>query len=99
MHRLGYAHPIATSSALILAALLTGSASAEVFAPDVFSHAPLHVPIAEAAQNSNLHNARLQPEKNKAELAGTAALLNSRWISLPVKAPEHDQPPPPGLRF
>ncbi|MGG5872199.1 hypothetical protein [Pseudomonas peli] len=99
MHKLGYAHAIATSSALILAALLSSNVSAEVFAPEVFSHAPLHTTTAEPAQNSNLHNARLQPEKNNTELASSAAPLNSRWISLPAKAPQLEQPPPPGLRF
>jgi hypothetical protein len=99
MHKLGYAHPIVTSSALILAALLSSNASAELFAPEVFSHAPLHTTPATPAQNSNLHNARLKPEKNNTELASSAAPLNSRWISLPVKAPKPDQPPAPGLRF
>ena len=100
MHKLGYAHPIVTSSALILAALLSSNASAELFAPEVFSHAPLHTTTAEQMpSNSNLHNARLQPEKDNTELASSAAPLNSRWISLPVKAPQLEQPPPPGLRF
>lgn len=99
MHKLGYPHPIVTSSALILAALLSSNASAELFAPEVFNHAPLHTTTAEPTQNSNLHNARLKPEKNNTELASSAAPLNSRWISLPVKAPEPDQPPAPGLRF
>lgn len=99
MHRLGYTHAIASSIALILPALLTGNASAELFAPEVFGRAPQHVTTTEPAQRNNLHNARLQPEPENTELTSSKARLYDRWISLPVNAPQYDQPPPPGLRF
>ncbi|OHC27342.1 MAG: hypothetical protein A3J71_06700 [Pseudomonadales bacterium RIFCSPHIGHO2_02_FULL_60_43] len=99
MHRLGYTHAIASSIALILPALLAGNASAELFAPEVFGRAPQHVTTTEPAQRNNLHNARLQPEPENTELTSSKARLYDRWISLPVNAPQYDQPPPPGLRF
>jgi hypothetical protein len=99
MHRLGYTHAIARSSALILAAWFTGNASAEVFAPEVFSRAQPHVIPTEPAQSNGLQNARLQPEKDNTELASSRVRLNSHWISLPVKAPQQDQSLSPGLRF
>ncbi|HZX15862.1 MAG TPA: hypothetical protein VFF22_03215 [Pseudomonas sp.] len=99
MHTLGHTHALPSSIALILLALLAGNASAELFAPEVFSRAPQPATTAEAARSSNLHNARLQPEKDHTELARSTVRLNSRWISLPVKAPQHDQSPPSGLRF
>lgn len=99
MYRLGYIHAIASSIALILPALLAGNASAELFAPEVFGRAPQHATIAEPAPRNNLHNARLQPQPEKTELTSSKARLYDLWISLPVKAPQYDQPPPPGLRF
>ncbi len=99
MHRLGYTHAIASSIALILPALMAGNASAELFAPEVFGRAPQHVTTTEPAQRNNLHNARLQPEPENTELTSSKARLYDRWISLPVNAPQYDQPPPPGLRF
>lgn len=99
MHRFGYVQPIFTSSVLILAALLSSNASAELFTPEVFSQAPLHTTTAETAHNSNLYNAKLKPNKDNTELASSLARPNSRWISLPVKAPKNDQLPSPGLRF
>lgn len=99
MHRLGYIHAIASSIALILPALLAGNASAELFAPEVFGRAPQHATTFEPAPRNNLHNARLQPQPANTELTSSKARLNDRWISLPVKAPQYDQPPPPGLRF
>jgi len=99
MHRLGYTHAIASSIALLLPALLAGNASAELFAPEVFGRAPQHVTTTEPAQRNNLHNARLQPEPENTELTSSKARLYDRWISLPVNAPQYDQPPPPGLRF
>lgn len=99
MHRLGYTHAIASSIALILPVLMAGNASAELFAPEVFGRAPRHVTTTEPAQRNNLHNARLQPEPENTELTSSKARLYDRWISLPVNAPQYDQPPPPGLRF
>lgn len=99
MHRLGYTHAIASSIALILPVLMAGNASAELFAPEVFGRAPQHVTTTEPAQRNNLHNARLQPEPENTELTSSKARLYDRWISLPVNAPQYDQPPPPGLRF
>ncbi|MDF3196722.1 hypothetical protein [Pseudomonas sp. 1928-m] len=98
MHRLGYIHAMASSIALILLTLLAGSASAELFAPEVFSQAPLYAPTAEPDESNGLYNTRLLPETESTEPASSQARLNSHWISLPVKAPQHDQPPP-GLRF
>lgn len=99
MHRLGYTHAIASSIALILPVLMAGNASAELFAPEVFGRAPQHATTTEPAQRNNLHNARLQPEPENTELTSSKARLYDRWISLPVNAPQYDQPPPPGLRF
>lgn len=99
MHRLGYSHAMARNSALILAALFTGSASAEMFAPEVFSRAQQHTKTAESAENNDLHNARLIPKTEDTERASSLAHSNSNWISLPVKAQQQDQPPTPRLRF
>lgn len=99
MHRLGYTHAIASSIALILPVLMAGNASAELFAPEVFGRAPQHATTTEPAQRNNLHNARLQPVPENTERTSSKARLYDRWISLPVNAPQYDQPPPPGLRF
>lgn len=99
MHRLGYIHVIASGIALILPVLMADNASAELFAPEVFGRAPQHVTTTEPAQRNNLHNARLQPEPENTERTSSKARLYDRWISLPVNAPQYDQPPPPRLRF
>lgn len=99
MHRLGYAHAMARSSALILALVLTGSASAEVFAPDVFSDAQQHAQTAEPAKSNDLHNARLPSATENTDHTSSSARPSSQWISLPVKAPQQDQPSAPRLRF
>ena len=99
MHSLGYAHAVARISALILAIVFTGSASAEVFAPDVFSHAQQHAKTAEPTKNNDLHNARLPSAAEKTDHTSSTASQSSQWISLPVKAPQQDQPSTPRLRF
>jgi len=99
MHRLGYTRAMTRSSALILATLLSGSAYAEFFAPDVFSRAPLHAPGAAAGERDDLYNARLQPETESATPANSTERPGNRWINLPVKAPQNDEPALPKLRF
>ena len=101
MHRLEYAHTMACSSALILAALFNGNASAEVFAPDVFNGAQQYATPIEPVESDNLHAARLQPETDESEHSSSMAQPSSHWISLPVKAQQYAPPasPSPGLRF
>lgn len=99
MHRLGYTRAMTRCSTLILAALLSGSAYAEVFAPDVFSRAPLHAPSAAPGESDDLYNARLQPETESATPANSTERPGNRWINLPVKAPQNDEPALPKLRF
>lgn len=99
MYRLGYTRAMTCCSALILATLLSGSAYAEVFAPDVFSRAPLYAPNAAAGERDDLFNARLQPETESATPANSTELPGNSWINLPVKASQDDEPALPKLRF